>query len=222
MKIQPLKKIGALLVVVAFGGISPLQAANIDLGLQLVTDNVLANSSGADIGAGAVFIGSWKDSVSDYSAALASAVATAAISANPATALQGALAAYFTVGMADSWSGMTSNGSDGLYLRAISDDTGLAARFIDAVFFTAGATEFGSIRWNSAWPNTDDLARAIDIALVVPSVDSDSAPSTLVGSLIDNGDGTGQYQTIPEPSSGILVAGAGSFFCLVRSFRRKS
>jgi hypothetical protein len=117
---------------------------------------------------------------------------------------------------------MTSNGSDGLYLRAISDDTGLAARFIDAVFFTAGATEFGSIRWNSAWPNTDDLARAIDIALVVPSVDPDSAPSTLVGSLIDNGDGTGQYQTVPEPSSGILVAGAGSFFCLVRSFRRKS
>jgi len=226
MKIQTLKKIGALLVVVAFGGISPLQAATIDLGLQLVTDNVLANSSGADLGAGAVFIGSWKDGVSNYSAALASAVAAAAATADPAAALRGALGSYFTVGVADSWSSM--RGGPSLYVRNISDDTGLgfiepaAPRYIDAVFFTVGAAEFGSIRWNTTWPGTDDFGRATDIVLVVPSVDSELAPSILVGSLVDNGDGTGKFQAIPEPTSGILVGGAGCLFCLVRSFQRKS
>jgi hypothetical protein len=227
MKIQTVKKIGALLVVVAFGGISPLQAATVDLGLQLVTDNVLANSSGADLGAGAVFIGSWKDSVSNYSAALASAVAAAAATADPAAALRGALGSYFTVGVADSWSSMYSGTS--LYVRNITDDTGLgfiteqtAPRYIDAVFFTVGAAEFGSIRWNDTWPATDALGRAVEIALAVPSLDSDAAPSILVGSLVDNGDGTGKFQAIPEPTSGILVGGAGCLFCLVRSFQRKS
>ena len=225
MKIQSIIKVVAILVGVVFGGASPLRAATIDLGLQLVSDNVLTNSSGVDLGSGAVFIGSWKDSVSDYSAALASAVASAAAMPDPTAALGGALSTYFTIGASDSWSGMTFNGSDELYLRMISDDTGLAARFIDAVFFTAGATEFGSIRWNSAYPGTDDLARAIDIALVVPSVDADSAPSILVGTLFDNGEGAGRFQTVqtvPEPTSGILVAGAGCLFCLARSFQRKS
>jgi len=222
MKIQTVSKVVAILVGVVLGGASPLRAATIDLGLQLVSDNVLTNSSGIELGSGAVFIGSWKDSVSDYSAALASAVASAVAMPDPTAALGGALSTYFTIGASDSWSGMTFDGSDELYLRTISDDTGLAARFIDAVFFTAGATEFGSIRWNSAYPGTDDLARAIDIALVVPSLDVDSAPSTLVGLLIDNGDGTGRFQTIPEPTSGILVAGAGCLFCLARSFQRKS
>ena len=222
MKIQSIIKVAAIMIAVAFGGASPLRAATIDFGLELVSDNVLTSSSGVDLGSGAVFIGSWKDSVSDYSAALASAVASAAAMPDPTAALGGALSTYFTIGIADSWSGMTFNGSNALYLRTISDDTGLAARFIDAVFFTAGATEFGSIRWNSAYPVTDDLAGAVDIGLVVPSFDPDSAPSTLVGSLIDNGDGTGQFQTVPEPTSGILVAGAGCLFCLARSFQRKS
>jgi hypothetical protein len=226
MKILTRKEIAALLVVAAFAGMSPVQAATIDLGLQLLTDNVLANSSGADIGAGAVFIGSWKDSVSDYSAALASAVAAAAATADPAAALQGALGSYFTVGVADSWSSMYSGRP--LYVRNISDDTGLgfiepaAPRYIDAVFFTVGAAEFGSIRWNTTWPGTDDFARLTDIVLVVPSVDSELATSILVGSLVDNTDGTGKFQAIPEPSSGILVGGAGCLFCLVRSFQRKS
>ena len=225
MKIQSIIKVAAVMAAVAFGGASPLRAATIDLGLQLVSDNVLTNSSGVDLGSGAVFIGSWKDSVSDYSAALASAVASAAAMpdpAAPAAALGGALSTYFTIGTSNSWSGMTSNGSNALYLRTITDDTGLASRFIDAVFFTAGATEFGSIRWNSAYPGTEDLARAIDIALVVPSVDADSAPSILVGTLFDNGEGAGRFQTVPEPTSGILVAGAGFLFCLARSFQRKS
>lgn len=213
------------MIAIAFGGASPLRAATIDLGLQLVSDNVLTNSSGVDLGSGAVFIGSWKDSVSDYTAALASAVASAATMPDPASptaALGGALSNYFTIGTSNSWSGMTSNGSNALYLRTITDDAGLASRFIDAVFFTAGATEFGSIRWNSAYPGTEDLARAIDIALVVPSVDADAAPSILVGILFDNGEGAGRFQTVPEPTSGILVAGAGFLFCLARSFQRKS
>ena len=226
MKIQTVKKIVALLVIVAFGGMSPLQAATIDLGLQLVTDNVLANSSGADLGAGAVFIGSWKDGVSNYSAALASAVAAAAATADPAAALRGALGSYFTVGVADSWNSMRSGPS--LYVRNISDDTGLgfiepaSPRYIDAVFFTVGATEFGSIRWNSTWPGTEDLARTTEIALAVPSLDSEAAPSILVGTLFDNGEGAGRFQTVPEPTSGILVAGAGCLFCIARSFQRKS
>ncbi len=223
MKIQTVTKLAGILVVAAFGGVSPLRAATIDLGLQLFSDNVLTSSSGVDLGAGAVFIGSWKDSVSDYSAALASAVVAAATMPDPSTALGSALSTYFTIGIADSWSGMTTSaGSGGLYLKTISDDTGLAARFIDAVFFTAGATEFGSIRWNSAYPGVEEFGRAIDIGLVVPSVDADSAPSSLVGSIFDNGDGTGRFQTVPEPTSGILVAGAGCLFCIARSFQRKS
>ena len=222
MKIQSIIKVAAIMAAVAFGGASPLRAATIDLGLQLVSDNVLTNSSGVDLGSGAVFIGSWKDYVTDYSAALASAVASAAAMPDPAAALGGALSTYFTIGTSNSWSGMTFNGSDELYLRTITDDTGLASRFIDAVFFTAGATEFGSIRWNSAYPGTDDLARAIDIALVVPSFDAGSAPSILVGTLFDNGEGAGRFQTVPEPTSGILVAGAGCLFCIARSFQRKS
>lgn len=222
MKIQTIIKVAAIMIAVAFGGASPLRAATIDFGLQLLSDNVLTSSSGVDLGSGAVFIGNWKDSVSDYSAALASAVASAAAMSDPTAALGDELSTYFTIGIADSWSGITSFGADALYVRTIANDTGLAARFIDAVFFTAGATEFGSIRWNSAYPDTDDLGRSADIALVVPSVDADAAPSTLVGSLIDNGDGTGQFQTVPEPTSGILVAGAGCLFCLARSFQRKS
>lgn len=222
MKIQTIIKVAAIMIAVAFGGASPLRAATIDFGLQLLSDNVLTSSSGVDLGSGAVFIGNWKDSVSDYSAALASVVASAAAMSDPTAALGGELSTYFTIAIADSWSGITSFGADALYVRTIANDTGLAARFIDAVFFTAGATEFGSIRWNSAYPDTDDLGRSADIALVVPSVDADAAPSTLVGSLIDNGDGTGQFQTVPEPTSGILVAGAGCLFCLARSFQRKS
>jgi hypothetical protein len=222
MKIQTIIKVAAIMIAVAFGGASPLRAATIDFGLQLLSDNVLTSSSGVDLGSGAVFIGNWKDSVSDYSAALASAVASAAAMPDPTAALTSALSTYFTIGIADSWSGITSSGSDSQYLRMISSDTGLAARFIDAVFFTAGATEFGSIRWNSAYPDTEALGRSADIALVVPSFDPDSAPSTLVGTIFDNGDGTGQFQTVPEPTSGILVAGAGFLFCLARSFQRKS
>ena len=222
MKIQSIIKVAAIMIAVAFGGASPLRAATIDFGLELVSDNVLTSSSGVDLGSGAVFIGSWKDSVSDYSAALASAVASAAAMPDPTAALGGALSTYFTIGASDSWSGMKSNGSDGLYLRSISNDTGLGTRFIDAVFFTAGATEFGSIRWNDIYPDPDLLGGEVNIVLVVPSADADLAPSTLVGSLIDNGDGTGQFQTVPEPTSGSLVAGAGCLFCLVRSFQRKS
>ena len=149
-------------------------------------------------------------------------MASVAGASDPTAALTSSLSTYFTIGIADSWSGITSSGPDSLYVRTISSDTGLAARFIDAVFFTADATEFGSIRWNSAYPDTEALGRAADIALVVPSLDPDAAPSTLVGTIFDSGNSTGRFQTVPEPTSGILVAGAGCLFCLARSFQRKS
>ncbi len=223
MKNQSTIKLAAIMIAVAFGGASPLRAITIDLGLQFISDNFLTSSSGVDLGPGAVFIGSWKDDVTAYSAALAEAVASAATMPDPTAALGGALSTYFTIGASDSWSSMKSQstGSFGLYQRNI-DSTGLATRLVDAVFFTAGATEFGSIRWNDIYPEQDDASFELNIALAVPSFDPDTSPSILVGSLIDNGDGTGQFQTVPEPTSGILVAGAGFLFCLARSFQRKS
>lgn len=222
MKNQAGKAVALIFVMTVMGGNTQLRAATIDLGLQMISDNRLTDSAGLDLGAGAIFIGNWKDSVTDYSAVLASAVAAAGTMPDPVAALGGELAAYFTIGISDSWSGLQLGGPDSLYVRTINDDTGLAARFIDAVFFNTGATEYGSLRWNSVWPGPDDLGRAADIALVVPSVDPDAAPSVLVGFLADNLDGTGKFQTIPEPTSGALLAGLASLLCVVRNFQRKS
>ena len=50
-----------------------LMAANIDLGLQILDGNALANSQGNDLGAGQVFFGNWKSSVgTNYASTLAS------------------------------------------------------------------------------------------------------------------------------------------------------
>jgi hypothetical protein len=226
-----LKIVGLVLIGVA-GNNRGLQAATIDLGLQLVSDNVLTDSLGANLGSGAVFIGNWKDGITDYSATLANVLTSAAAQPDPVAGLGAALSTYFTIGHTNSWSGMLSGGPDAIYAATIASDTGLAGRLVDAVFFNGAASvlasydissaEYGSLRWNSAWPTTDDLSRASDFALVVPSLDLDSAPSVLVGSLVDNGDGTGQFQTIPEPSVGYLMLGAGCLWFATRRFKNKS
>ena len=190
---------------------SELMAANIDLGLQLVDGNILADRQGNDLGAGQVFFGNWKSSVgTNYASTLASLSSVSNLST------------YFTIALSTTWTGLNA-GKDagGLYTYNIADDTGLATEFIDAVFFNVGATQYGSIRWNSAWPGTEDTARAIDIALVVPFVDPDAAPAVLVGSRTDNLDGTGKFQTIPEPSSTSLFLGAASLLFFVRKFNRR-
>ena len=190
---------------------SELMAANIDLGLQLVDGNILADRQGNDLGAGQVFFGNWKSSVgTNYASTLASLSSVSNLST------------YFTIALSTTWTGLNA-GKDagGLYTYNIADDTGLATEFIDAVFFNVGATQYGSIRWNSAWPGTEDTARAIDIALVVPFVDPDAAPAVLVGSRTDNLDGTGKFQTIPEPSSKSLFLGAASLLFFVRKFNHR-
>ena len=190
---------------------SELMAANIDLGLQLVDGNILADRQGSDLGAGQVFFGNWKSSVgTNYASTLASLSSVSNLST------------YFTIALSTTWTGLNAGkDTEGLYTYNIADDTGLATEFIDAVFFNVGATQYGSIRWNSAWPGTEDMARAIDIALVVPFVDPDAAPAVLVGSRTDNLDGTGKFQTIPEPSSTSLFLGAASLLFFVRKFNRR-
>jgi len=188
-----------------------LMAANIDLGLQFVDGNILADRQGNDLGAGQVFFGNWKSSVgTNYASTLASLSSVSNLST------------YFTIALSTTWAGLNAGkDAEGLYTYNIADDTGLANQFVDAVFFNAGATQYGSIRWNSAWPGAEDTARGTDIALVVPSLDADAAPAVLVGSLIDNLDGTGQFQTIPEPSSTSLFLGAASLLFFVKKFNRR-
>ena len=201
----------AVLSIVHVGG-NELMGANIDLGIQIVDGNILADSQGVDLGAGQVFIGSWK----------------ASVGTNYALTLDGLssvsdLSAHFTIALSTTWdSAKTGVNADGLLLRNIADDTGLATKFVDAVFFSADATEFGAIRWNAAWPGTEDTARGTDIALVVPTLDVDAAPFVLVGSLRDNMDGTGQVRAIPEPSSTALLWGAAFLLILVRNINTRT
>lgn len=192
-------------------GNNELMGANIDLGLQLVDNNIFADSQGVDLGAGQVFFGNWKSTVgTNYASTLASLSSVSDLST------------YFTVALSTTWGALkTGVTAEGLFVNNIADDTGLAGMYVDAVFFNVGKTEAGAIRWTTAWPGTEDSARGTDIALVVPSVDSDAAPAVLVGSLLDNADGTGQFRTIPEPSSTALLWGATSLLILVRKFNNR-
>jgi hypothetical protein len=210
------KRLAKLVVSVAVlsmiqGTNCELMAANIDLGLQLLDGNILADRQGNDLGDGQVFFGNWNTSVgTNYASTLASLSTVSQLSS------------HFTIALSTTWSGLNAGKDDeGLYTYNIADDTGLATRFIDAVFFNVGATQYGSIRWNSAWPGTEDTARGADFALVVPSADDAAAPAILVGSLTDNLDGTGKFQTIPEPSSTTLFLGAASLLFFVRNLNRR-
>lgn len=212
MKKRFARLVMSIAVVSMIQGINcELMAANIDLGLQLVDGNILADRQGSDLGAGQVFFGNWKSSVgTNYASTLASLSSVSNLST------------YFTIALSTTWTGLNAGkDTEGLYTYNIADDTGLATEFIDAVFFNVGATQYGSIRWNSAWPGTEDTARGADIALAVPSLDEDAAPAILVGSLTDNLDGTGKFQTIPEPSSTSLFLGAASLLFFVRKFNRR-
>ena len=209
MKKRFAKLVMSIAVVSMIQGINcELMAANIDLGLQLVDGNILADRQGNDLGAGQVFFGNWKSSVgTNYASTLASLSSVSYLST------------YFTIALSTTWAGLnTGKDPEGLYTYNIADDTGLVNQFVDAVFFNVGATQYGSIRWNSAWPGAEDTARGTDIALVVPTLDADAAPAILVGSLNDNLDGTGKFQTIPEPSSVTLLLSAASLFIFVRKF----
>lgn len=209
MKKRFAKLVMSIAVVSMIQGINcELMAANIDLGLQLVDGNILADRQGNDLGAGQVFFGNWKSSVgTNYASTLASLSSVSNLST------------YFTIALSTTWAGLnTGKDPEGLYTYNIADDTGLANQFVDAVFFNVGATQYGSIRWNSAWPGAEDTARGTDIALVVPTLDADAAPAILVGSLNDYLDGTGKFQTIPEPSSVTLLLSAASLFIFVRKF----
>ena len=188
-----------------------LMAANIDLGLQLLEGNILADRQGNDLGDGQVFFGNWNSSVgTNYASTLASLSTVSQLSS------------HFTIALSTTWSDLNAGKDDeGLYTYNIPDDTGLAERFIDAVFFNVGATQYGSIRWNSAWPGTEDTARGANIALAVPSLDEDAAPAILVGTLTDNLAGTGMFQTIPEPSATSLFIGAAALLFFARKFNRR-
>jgi len=210
--------------VCAFGSVSPSQAAIVDLGVEVVATDIFADISGVQlVNSASVYIGSWKSGF-DTSAQVSPLLSDF----RSGTKLIANLSDYFVVGVSTNYAALISNGNVGTYNPTIPSDTGLALRPLDFIAFSASTgtsagalgLDYLSIRMDSVFPDTDAQSRELNIALVVPSLGADQA-TVLAGNLVDNSDGTGQFQTIPEPSSGILALGAACFWCVRRGFNRK-
>ena len=202
--------------------LSRAQGATIDLGVEVLAPDIFADATGAQLdNSASVFIGTWKSGY-DTSTLASSVLAdfragTKAIST---------LSTYFVIGVSTTYASVISNGNLGTYNPIISSDTGLANQPLDILAFAgnvssnASGVDFMAIRFGTVFMDSEAQSRELNIGLLVPSFGSDQA-TMFAGSLVDNGDGTGQFQTIPEPSSTALIAGAAGLFCLVRRFQRK-
>jgi len=198
--------------------LSRAQGAVIDLGVDVLAPDIFANATGAQLdNSASVYIGTWKSGY-DTSTLASSVLAdfragTKAIST---------LSTYFVIGVSTTY-GILNTGS---YNTIIASDTGLANQPLDILAFSGSASttaqglDYLAIRLDSVFMETDAQSRELNVALVVPSFGADQS-TLFAGRLVDNGDGTGQFQTIPEPSSTALIAGAAGLFCLVRRFQRK-
>jgi len=198
--------------------LSRAQGAVIDLGVDVLAPDIFANATGAQLdNSASVYIGTWKSSY-DTSTTASSVLAdfragTKAIST---------LSTYFVIGVSTTYGNLNT----GSYNTIIASDTGLANQPLDILAFSGSAStsaqglDYLAIRLNSVFLETDAQSRELNVALVVPSFGADQA-TLFAGRLVDNGDGTGQFQTIPEPSSTVLMAGAAGLFCLVRNLQRK-
>jgi hypothetical protein len=198
--------------------LSPAQGAVIDLGVDVLAPDIFANATGAQLdNSASLFMGTWKSGY-DTSTLASSVLADFRAGTKSISTLSN----YFVIGASTTYASLIA----GDYSVIIGSDTGLANQPLDILAFsgnvstTAQGLDYLAIRLDSVFMDTDAQSRQLNVALVVPSFEADQA-TLFAGRLVDNGDGTGQFQTIPEPSSTVLIAGAAGLFCLVRRLQRK-
>lgn len=214
------KSIEAVLISLCILGLSlpQGQAAIIDLGIETVATDIFADAAGVQLtNTASVYIGTWKPGYTtsaDVSSLLADFRAGTRSIAN--------LADFFVIGASTTYGNINTGSATFL----INSDVGLALQPVDILAFSGSAStsaaglDYLALRLDSSYMDSEAQSRELNVALVVPSLGADQA-AVFAGRLVDNGDGTGQFQTIPEPSSGILVAGVACFLCVARSFQRK-
>jgi hypothetical protein len=202
--------------------LSQAQGATIDLGVEVLAPDIFADANGAQLGNSAsVFIGTWKPSYT--TSTLASSVLA---DFRAGTRSITTLSDFFVIGVSTTYASVISNGNLGTYNPIILSDTGLANQPLDILAFAgnvssnASGVDFMAIRFDTVFMDSETQSRELNIGLLVPSFGAGQA-TMFAGSLVDNGDGTGQFQTIPEPSSTILIAGAAGLLCLTRHLQRK-
>jgi hypothetical protein len=198
--------------------LSRAQGAVIDLGIDVLATDIFADATGAQLdNSASVFIGTWK---SGYDTSTPASSVLADFRAG--TKSISTLSTYFVIGISTTYGSLNQGG----YNTIIGSDTGLANQPLDILAFsgststTAQGLDYLAIRLDSVFLDSETTSRELNVGLVVPSLGADQA-ALFAGRLVDNGDGTGQFQTIPEPSSSALIAGAAGLFCLVRRFQRK-
>jgi hypothetical protein len=202
--------------------LSRAQGATIDLGVEVIALDTFADASGARLGNSAsVFFGTWK---SGYTTSIQASSVLADFRAGTRSITT--LGDFFLIGVSTTYASVISNGNLGTYNPIILSDTGLAGQPLDILAFSGSAStsaqglDYLAIRLDSVFMDTEAQSRELNVALVVPSFGADQA-TLFAGRLVDNGDGSGQFQTIPEPSSTILIAGAAGLLCLTRHLQRK-
>ena len=205
-----------------FGSLPQTHAATVDLGVEVISSDIFTDISGVQlVNSASIYIGTWKSGY-DTSAQVNSLLSDFRSGAKSIADLS----TYFVVGVSTNYGALISNGNVGTFNPTIASDTGLALLPLDFIAFSASTSsgalglDYLSIRMDSLFPDTDAQSRELNIALVMPSLGADQA-TVLAGNLADNGDGTGSFQTIPEPSSGILALGAVCLWCVRRGFNRK-
>lgn len=198
------------------------QAATIDLGVEPISSDIFADAAGVQLAnTASVYIGTWK---SGYNTAASALSLLADFRAG--TRSIASLADFFVIGVTTTYSSLISSGNLGTFNPIITNDAGLALQPVDLLAFSGSASisaaglDYLAIRLDSSYMDSDAQSRELNVALAVPSFGVDQA-TVFAGRLVDNGDGTGQFQTIPEPSSGVLIAGVACFLCVARSFQRK-
>jgi hypothetical protein len=205
------------------------QAATIDFGIQTLASDIFANAAGVQLpNTASVYIGTWKTGYTT-----SSAVSSLLEDFRAGTRSIATLADFFVIGQSTTYGGINPGGF--LTIPEPSEatfqflDAGLALQPVDILAFSGSAStsaaglDYLALRFNENYPGSEAQSREANVALVVPSYDPDSVAVSdiFAGRLVDNGDKTGQFQTIPEPSSGVLVAGVACILCVARSFQRK-
>jgi hypothetical protein len=197
--------------------LSRTQGAVIDLGVDVLAPDIFANATGAQLdNSASVFIGTWKSS---YDTSTPASLVLADFRAG--TKSISTLSTYFVVAVSTTY-GILNTGN---YNITFTSDT-VENQPVDILAFSGSAStsaqglDYLAIRLNSVFLDDDAQGRELNVGLFVPSFGADQA-TLFAGRLVDNGEGVGQFQTIPEPSSTALIAGAAGLFCLSRHFQRK-
>jgi hypothetical protein len=219
----PSKSIEAVLISLCILGLSlpQGQAANIDFGIQTLAGDIFANAAGVQLSnTASVYIGTWKTGYTT-----SSAVSSLLEDFRAGTRSIATLADFFVIGQSTTYGGINP-GSQAIFQFP---DAGLASQPVDILAFSGSAStsaaglDYLALRLNENYQDSEAQSRETNVSLVVPSYDTNNVyvSAIFAGRLVDNGDTTGQFQTIPEPSSGVLIAGVACFLCVARSFQRK-